>query len=173
MKIIQKLNEINENEQLQIDIPQESLFENLPFECQLRFMCYVKSAELLSSMGSDSEAVEYYLHVQYMIYLLNRPLNYLRGIYLCGKVFIIPCRCVTCIYDYRFRYVGFSFKNRVCSTLRTSVFRSCHLLLRIWIMSFSTCNSAGNFKIWTLYNHALQFFSPQTFPLHILISTLL
>ena len=61
--VINKLLAICDNEILHIDIPGDSSFEDLPFECQLQYMCFVKCAGLFSSMGESDQAVNSYLRV--------------------------------------------------------------------------------------------------------------
>ena len=61
--VINKLLAICENEILDVAIPENSSFEDLPFECQLQYMCFVKCADLFSSIGENEQAVNSYLRV--------------------------------------------------------------------------------------------------------------
>lgn len=53
---IRDLVNLAENPLLQIPKSSESRFDSLPFEIQLRFMCYSKSSELYNTMNDIQNA---------------------------------------------------------------------------------------------------------------------
>ena len=61
---IRQLNSILQNPLLDTAPVSETLFDNLPFENQLRYMCCVRIAELYSSLHRPSDAVYFYISVR-------------------------------------------------------------------------------------------------------------
>ena len=77
--VINKLLAICDNEILTVDIPGDSSFEDLPFECQLQYMCFVKCAGLFSSIGESEQAVNSYLRVRYAAHVFLQAAELYEG----------------------------------------------------------------------------------------------
>lgn len=99
--VINKLLAICDNEILHVDIPCDSSFEDLPFECQLQYMCFVKCAGLFSSIGESEQAVNSYLRVSYAKRVFCRQQNSMKGIFRYGRVFLkwqLPTKCTKALW---------------------------------------------------------------------------
>ena len=95
--VINKLLAICDNEILTVDIPGDSSFEDLPFECQLQYMCFVKCAGLFSSIGESEQAVNSYLRVRYAAHVFCRRQNSMKAIFRYGRDFLkwpLPIKCM-------------------------------------------------------------------------------
>ena len=95
--VINKLLAICDNEILYVDIPDDSSFEDLPFECQFQYMCFVKCAGLFSSIGESEQAVNSYLRVCYAKHVFCRRQSSMKAIFRYGRVFLkwpLPTKCM-------------------------------------------------------------------------------
>ena len=64
LEVIRRLNDIYSSPLLDTPDISERVFEDLPFENQLRFMCANRMAELYSSLSDLNKAIEYTLLVK-------------------------------------------------------------------------------------------------------------
>ena len=72
---LSELSKLSENELLQVTTVPASVFDNLPFEIQLKFMCFAKCSELSYEIQKKDLSLDYILKVYIAIYFYFQALE--------------------------------------------------------------------------------------------------